>query len=327
MARGQNNPPTPPIEPLNQDKNPKNEKNHDLAILLILGAVIVLIFLIVLIPDLRENRFTQGAAGVLMAFFIAVVFYYFLPLPVGAKVPITVISAGAFFIYAVPPIERLLGLSDNIVEGIVTYRGTMMGVRDVSVSVPNADQSTQTDENGEFTFAHVASGVKELRIRYQAIDTTVTISKEKSYSIIPRAAEVTSGRRELEAEGWSQRVSSVCPKEDGMADPKLYVYQKTFSAEPAAYGIEGAGLAGVRLLLDFSPHSGAVITAAQSVGAANGEAVSHEEGTIPRQWVYRNGGKEWPVRLEFCVARPVEDADDPEIPLRGFYSVSATRFN
>ena len=317
--------PAEPTPPKNKPAKKRKKKLTDSAIYWVMGALFLIILIIIATPPLRDNRFVQGIAGLFMALLVAVVLYHFLPGPEWLAGSIAIVSAPAFFFVILPPLAEILW-PPQFIEGRVTYRGTSSGVEGVTVAVLHADQSTQTNERGEFRLGHVSSEATQLQLRYQSIDTVVTISKDETYSVIPRSESFESRRRPVESVGWSHHTSPACPDTFGMSEPSLYVFENTFPADPASYGVEVDGLRDIRLILDFSAYSGVVITHAQSVGVAPGLEVPHD-GSAIRQWVFRKSGEDWPVRVEFCVARPTDDAENTEIPLRGYYSISGTRSN
>lgn len=285
--------------------------SHPYGVIAATGICVAFLLLILLHPELRQERFAQALAGIILALLVAVILFSLFPPKAG--VPLAIGTAAGFYLFLFPKVQASLFPVAEIL-GTVTYQGSQRAVPKVVVRVGNSGQADTTDNVGEFVLRRVAPGVKELRFSVEQFDTIVPVSSSNIYPIVPQIRTFETLPKTIPAASWKQAQRSACPQKH--VPPRLYILETAIPVdtirEPELRGkrLEAGVLVHVRL----SPQHGVTIVDAQSVGPLPGWEDNPARERPNWKWSFPvETTRSVPLRLEVCY-EPAEGRDTVEPP-------------
>lgn len=275
--------------------------SHPYGIIVATGICVAILLIVLLHPELREDRFSQALAGVILALLVAIILFSLFPPKAG--VPIAIGTATGFYLFLFPRIQASLFPTREIL-GTVTYQGSQRAVPSVVVRVSNSGQEDTTDHAGEFVLRRVASDTRDLKFSVEQFDTIVPVSPSNHYPIVPLIRALETFPKAIPPTLWRRAASNSCPQQP--VAPQLYVLEASIPVDTVAEAdlrdkrLEEGLLLHVRL----SPRRGVTIVDAQTPGPPSGWEDNPALERPNWKWTFpvATGRAAVPLRLEVCYA-------------------------
>lgn len=285
----------PPVNARPRRRPPAS--SHPYWVLAVSGVCVAFLLLILLHPQLREQRFAQSIAGLLLALLIAVVLFSLFPPTAG--IPIALGTATGFYLLLFPRIQSALFPNREIL-GTVTYQHSERGVPGARVRIRNSGQAAVADSFGEFVLRRVAADVSELVLSAEGFDTVVPLSRNGVYAVVPEMKRIETLPRQVPAAAWAEEPGDRCPQQG--APSRLFVLDTSIAVDSTEHAeLRGKQVQGLVLHVRVAPRGRGTILDAQSAGPLPGWEDSPSSERPNWKWSFPVGNQgAVPIRLEVC---------------------------